>query len=170
MSRIGRIRKTRKQVVAQKNPDQHAPHDPYFIGEKLSDGSVCRKCGIVFEQGVFRRSATEPHEGKPMTCPACRREADGVPGGEVVLSGAFLGEHEAEIRNLIHNIETAEEDNHALQRVMSITPTPGGLRVLTTYEHIARRIGSAVHRAYGGNLAMDYADSEKFVRITWNRD
>ncbi len=45
-----------------------------------------------------------------------------------------------------------------------------GLVVHTTSERLARRIGRAVQKAYGGTLQVRFAPEEKLVRVTWRRD
>ncbi|MDQ7055715.1 MAG: hypothetical protein Q9M89_04210 [Persephonella sp.] len=45
----------------------------------------------------------------------------------------------------------------------------GKIVITTTYEHLARRIGEAVHRAYKGNLNFQYPEGTKYIRVHWER-
>jgi len=42
--------------------------------------------------------------------------------------------------------------------------------IKTTYEHIARRIGEAVHKAYKGKLELHYQEVAHFLRVKWHKD
>jgi hypothetical protein len=42
--------------------------------------------------------------------------------------------------------------------------------IKTTYEHIAKRIGEAVHKAYKGKLELHYQEGAHFLRVKWHRD
>lgn len=152
------------------SPYYESHHDPYFLKAKLSNGSACTNCGVVYRNGKFCWEKPTVGEVKDILCPACRKTQDDFPGGLVSLEGNFLKGHETEIRNLIVNVEKIEKNEHPLERIMFIGEQDGGLQITTTYEHLARRIGEAVHRAYKGKLSLRYAEDEKEVFVSWNRD
>ena len=105
-----------------------------------------------------------------MICPACRRTADSFEGGLVTLEGLFLNDHRQEITNIIKNTEKAQKARRPLDRIMKITDSPDRIEVTTTYEHLARRIGEAVHNACKGTLNIRYGEGSKHVRVHWRRD
>ncbi len=147
---------------------QEYQHDPYFAKGNNRDPSLCKGCGVAYLRGQFRWE--EPPAGaSEMECPACQRIRDGYEGGVVSLAGAFVAGHREEILNLVHNTEKLEKQHRPLERLMAVSEN-GTIEVSTTYEHLARRIGEAVHRAYKGDLRMDYPKGEKFVRVHWQRD
>jgi NMD protein affecting ribosome stability and mRNA decay len=145
-------------------------HDPYFTKEKYHDPSICKRCGVVFHDGMFQWMEPAPVNAEPMICPACRRIEDKYEGGVVRLEGEFLEKHKDEIINLIRNIERNEMAFRPLERIIEIKEEDGGLTITTTYEHLARRIGEAVHRAYKGDLKMQYPEGWKYIRVFWRRD
>jgi NMD protein affecting ribosome stability and mRNA decay len=145
-------------------------HDPYFTKEKYKDPSVCEKCGVVFHEGIFQWMEKVPANANKIICPACRRIQDKYEGGVVYLEGNFLKEHKEEILNLIKNIADEEMAYRPLERIISIDEDEEGITIKTTYEHIARRIGEAVHRAYKGELKLEYPGGQKYIRVFWKRD
>ncbi len=147
---------------------QEHEHDPYSSKGKNFDPSQCTECGVLFARGQFRWEEV-PHGAQGMECPACRRIKDRYEGGVVRIEGDFASAHRDEILNLITNTERLEKNHRPLERVMAVDET-SALEVTTTYEHLARRIGDAIHRAYKGQLRLDYPKGEKYVRVHWKRD
>ena len=145
-------------------------HDPYFTKEKYPDPSVCTKCGVVFHNGIFEWIEPPPKNAAKIICPACRRIADKYEGGIVHLEGEFLEKHKDEILNLIKNVEEEEIKYRPLERIISIEDKGNEIIIKTTYEHLARRIGEAVHRAYKGDMKLQYPEGMKYVRVWWKRD
>ena len=146
-------------------------HDPYFINAKYKGPALCKECGVVYEDGVFTWRKHPPRDAESMVCPACHRAQDDYEGGQIHLSGTFLDEHATDIRNLIENTEDREMSERPLERILDITDAEdGGWMVRTTYEHLARRIAEAVHSAYRGELHLQYASEEKYIRAKWHRD
>jgi len=144
-------------------------HDPYFTKEKYPDPSICERCGVVFHEGVFQWIEPPPKNAEKMICPACRRIEDRYEGGVVVLEGDFLKSHKEEILNLIKNVEQEEMAYRPLERIIQIEDDGEKITITTTYEHLARRIGEAVHRAYKGNLNFKYPEGTKYIRVHWVR-
>jgi hypothetical protein len=149
---------------------QQDVHDPYFIKQKYPDPSVCEKCGVVFRKGAFEWVKPMPPNATRIICPACRRIADKFEGGTVVLEGGFLSQHKSDILNIITNTEKAEQTSRPLERIISLTDQGAKIEIQTTYEHIARRIGEAIHKAYKGELTIQYPEGEKYARIFWKRN
>lgn len=146
-------------------------HDPYFTKEKYHDPSVCEKCGVVFHDGIFEWLEEVPKNAEKIICPACRRIMDNYEGGVVYLKkGEFLEKHKEEIMNLIRNIEEEEKRYRPLERIIDIKEEDEQIVIRTTYEHLARRIGEAIHRAYKGNLKLNYPEGWKYIRVYWERD
>ncbi len=150
---------------------QEYKHDPYFVQAKYKEPSVCKECGVTFHDGKFEWQKTPPENAHEIVCPACRRCQDNYEGGVVYLEGGFLAQHADEIGNLIDNTAELETQNRPLERIMDRqTLEDGSLTVRTTYEHLARRIGEAVHKAYEGELDFRYPSGEKYIRVHWCRD
>ena len=144
-------------------------HDPYFTKEKYKEPSVCEKCGVVFTEGIFQWMDKVPPNAHKIVCPACRRIEDKYEGGVVYLKGEFLQKHKDEILNLIKNVEEEEVAYRPLERIIEIKDNGEEIEITTTYEHLARRLGEAVHRAYKGKLKLEYPGGQKYVRVFWER-
>ena len=144
-------------------------HDPYFTKEKYKEPSVCEKCGVVFTEGIFQWMDKVPPNAHKIVCPACRRIEDKYEGGVVYLKGEFLQKHKDEILNLIKNVEEEEVAYRPLERIIEIKDNGEEIEIITTYEHLARRLGEAVHRAYKGKLKLEYPGGQKYVRVFWER-
>jgi hypothetical protein len=157
-------------MVRQDRLLQQDVHDPYFVKQRYRDPSVCERCNVVFRNGAFEWVKPLPPDAARMICPACRRVEDRFEGGIVTLEGDFLSRHKSDILNIINNIEKAERTSRPLERIISLTDQGARIEILTTYEHIARRIGEAIHKACKGELAIQYPEGEKYARVFWKRD
>lgn len=143
-------------------------HDPYMTRLKPGEPSVCPQCGATFHRGRWSWDAAAP-DARPELCQACHRIKDGYPAGVVRLSGGFVQVHKAEIVNLARNEEKQEKGEHPLNRIMAIDDEPAAIVIRTTDIHLPRRIGDAVHRAYGGDLDYHYDEESYFIRVNWRR-
>jgi NMD protein affecting ribosome stability and mRNA decay len=159
-------------AASQPRVDRYADSgqgDPYRMPGKLPDPSVCPTCKAAYHSGRWTWDPA-PVDAERHQCPACRRIADDYPAGIVTLRGSFLAEHGDEIRNLLHNVEAREKQNHPLKRIMAIDAEgEQGLVVKTTDARLARGLGEALHHAYQGELDYDFHQVENVVRVSWSR-
>lgn len=144
-------------------------HDPYMLKEKYPDPSVCEVCNVVFTKGVYKWEKIIPKNANKITCPVCKRIGDDFEGGSLILEGNFLNKHKEEIMNLISNTAKLETEKHPLERIMEIKDIDNKVEVRTTYEHLTRRLGDAINKAYRGELKYNYSD-DKYIRAWWKRD
>lgn len=148
---------------------QEYEHDAYKSRGKLSDPTLCPRCGAVFQAGRWQWAEARPAAAPEEMCPACRRIEDDFPAGFVHLSGAFLAAHSEELLHLVNNEASLENKGHPLERIMATCPENGGLLITTTSIHLARRLGEAVNRAYKGELDFHYNEEEMLLRVHWRR-
>ena len=47
---------------------------------------------------------------------------------------------------------------------------PDKLIITTTDVHLPRRIGTAVHHAFHGDLKLHFDEDDYFIRVNWARD
>lgn len=135
---------------------------------RYPDPTVCPRCDVVLRDGEWRWGM--PPEGAFwILCPACRRIDEDYPAGIVALSGPFVATHPAEILDLVRNEEIAERDERPLSRLMGLSEGPGGMDARTTDTHLGQRIGEALQRAFGGELAVRYSEDDAQVRVRWAR-
>jgi hypothetical protein len=56
-----------------------------------------------------------------------------------------------------------------LERIMGIDEEGDAMMVRFTGIHLTRAVGEALHRAYEGDLQIDYNDRDGQVRVYWQR-
>ncbi len=144
--------------------------DPYDMGRKYSEGMYCPECQALYRHGRWQWPQEGDVQGEPHLCSACRRIRERFPAGEILITGQYLSRHMREIVNLIQNIVRDEKQRSPLKRVIDFTQDNGALRVSFTDDHLARRIGEAIRKAYKGDLDVKYSEGERFVRLYWSRD
>jgi hypothetical protein len=150
----------------------------HHAGAAPAEPLVCTRCGVrwvhrrwVAATQAARESADPARPPNPTLCPACRQAIAGVPGGFVVLEGAFLGAHRAAIESLIDNeAHRAAQDNPLARVLRTATDDAGRLVVSTTTPHLALRIGRALRRAAGGRARYDFSHENPLARVWWRRD
>lgn len=145
-------------------------HDPYKASAKPSAPSVCKECGVVFENGRWHWSPELPTNAADALCPACMRIRDRLPAGFLTLSGDFLQKHREDILHLLRNTVDAQQKEHPVKRIMDITDTGGEVAVSFTDIHLPRTVGEAIRRAYNGELDIQYAEESGISRAYWSRN
>jgi NMD protein affecting ribosome stability and mRNA decay len=164
--------KTPRPPASRKTrPNQSLPpaeFDAYRQHEKLPAGTTCPDCGAIFADGRWQWLATGK-SGAHQRCPACLRIRDQFPAGYVTLSGPFLVQHRSDIFDAIRNLESKEKHEHPLQRIMNTVDEKESVQITTTDSHLARAIGTALHRAHGGELEVKFSEQDNVARVTWHR-
>ena len=141
---------------------------PYKTKEKLSEPTVCKQCGAVYNKGRWQWTEA-PENANQTTCSACQRINDNYPSGFVSLKGQFLTAHNTEIQQLIQNFTERERSEHPYKRIIKIEHHEDIMLITTTDTHLARGIGEAIKRAYQGELSIDQVSGENLVRVNWMR-
>jgi NMD protein affecting ribosome stability and mRNA decay len=156
-------------------------NDVYLTGSKISESSLCSKCGVVFINGrwtwsdkavninAIEKHGVRVHVHASLLCPACRRITDNYPAGVIELQGIFFDEHRVEILNLVSNLEAQEKKMHPLERIISVTQLKKKTTITTTGIHLARRIGESLYHSYKGDFSFRYAEADKSIRVIWQR-
>jgi len=153
---------------------QERIHDPYYEGRKYPDGVVCPGCNAVYQGGHWvwpkGEESRDIPTGDQNICPACRRIRDNYPAGLLVLGGEYLKRRKEEILNLVNRIVREEGEKSPLRKVINREEKEGSITIYLTDDHMARRLGEAIHRAHKGELEIKYGEETRFVRVYWNRD
>jgi len=142
--------------------------DPYHAAGKYREPTRCGDCGLVFLHGRWTRG-TAPAEAHAATCPACHRVRDKLPAGTVSLEGPFVALHRKDLLDLIRHEAEQEGREHPLNRLMEVRELAETVHITTTDIHLPRRIGTALKRAYDGDLDVRFGDDEYAVRVRWHR-
>jgi len=148
--------------------------DPY-LAQEIDEGiAVCGRCGAVYrnKRWYLHLDITDEERrgAKEVLCPACRRTQDHMPEGIVVLEGEFLARHKEEILNLVRNEEEDAMGLNPLERIMEVKDKGDKVEITTTSEHLAQRIGRAVHSAYSGELEIKFSQDVRLTRVHWRRE
>jgi hypothetical protein len=97
--------------------------------------------------------------------------AEGQFGGEVRLTGAFVAQHGGELETLLRNeAQRAAEDNPTGRIATWRHIAPDQLTLTTTTEHLAKRLGQALHKAFDGVVHYKFSHENKFAHVTWTRE
>ena len=151
--------------------------DPYGVLEPGPSGATCSRCGAVYYNKRWYRSAADLPErdttiafATSLLCPGCQRVVEKNPGGYVSFSGRFLREHTDEIRNLINREVGKAKGFNPLDKIISWENTPEGFEITTTSKKLAQRLGRAVQKAYDGDFEMSRSKRNELFRGSWRRD
>jgi hypothetical protein len=138
----------------QLTPPRH--DDAYRLDAKLPDPVECPRCQATYHEGrwTWHRRPTRVPQVK---CPACRRMEDNVPAAAVMLDGPWFAQHRTEVLDRVLAVESRERSQHAMQRIVSMRDSGGGVEVTTTDPHLARGIAVALHDAFKGETEMHFA-------------
>lgn len=145
-------------------------HDTYKQHGQLKEPTRCPRCGAVYHKGRWSWTAPAEEVADEQLCSACHRIADDYPAGELILRGKFVMQHKNEILNLVKNIESLENREHPMNRVMGRRDLDDGIVVTTTDLHLPRRIGTALEGAWEGTLDIHFDKGGQFTRVSWHRD
>jgi hypothetical protein len=126
--------------------------DPYKLRRKLPEPTRCPACGAVYHEGRWQWMDRPPANAHEELCQACHRINE-------------------EIINLARNLEQAEKQDHPLNRIIAIDKEePDTLVITTTDVHLPRRIGTAIHHAFQGDLKLHFDEDNYFIRVDWARE
>lgn len=87
------------------------------------------------------------------------------------VSGGFVAAHQAEIETLLRAEGDRAAADNPLGRILSMHAAPPyALVVRTSTEHLAQRLGHALHKAFQGDVVFGFSHENKFAHVTWRRD
>jgi len=145
--------------------------DPYKLRRKLHEPTRCPRCGAIYHEGRWQWMELPPANAPEELCQACHRINDEYPAGIVTLKGPAVRQHGDEIVNLARNLEHNEKQDHPLNRIMAIDKEePDTLVITTTDIHLPRRIGTAIHHAFHGDLKLHFDEDDYFIRVDWTKE
>lgn len=161
--------------ISDKRGRSRTSVDPYLPQGGLKEPALCSSCQALYrnkhweldqEAVAAARAAGDLTE---VTCPACQKIAESYPEGVVTLSGDYLWDHEAEIRNLLANEEEKVRGRNPLERIMRMTRDERSLVIETTEKKLAEHLGRAIHKAHQGELKVTRGDDQGACRVYWER-
>ncbi|MCP9450314.1 MAG: BCAM0308 family protein [Nitrospira sp.] len=165
-------RKGKPYTVSYKEKP-HPKQDPYALLKAPKGTVICRSCHAIYANKRWYLDRIRAGElwtsrsTRTVLCPACQKIRDDYPEGIVTLKWSALREHEAEIRNLIANVEERALSVNPLERVMKIIRAGHDLEVQTTSDRLAQRLGREMVKAYKGQVTTHWAHQDVLARVTW---
>ena len=164
--------RTRKTYNTMYKKNSGADRDSY-LSRRSPDGILsCRGCGAIYALG---RWALEPAEdirrraetdARLVECPACRKIRDHYALGIVEISGIGAADKK-EILRLLKNEETRARAKNPLARILAVVNDVRGMRIETTTEKLAQRLGRSLNKARGGKVTYKWSHRNKFARVLW---
>ncbi len=155
---------------------QRSKKDEQEFGLTKREFIICPDCESVFFNKAWHHSLEEDARhltGKKnvkfKNCPACRMEKDRTFEGELVisLSKEKLAEKK-EIINVIKNSGQQARAHDPLDRILWIEYKGSEIRVLTSENQLAVRIGKKLESAFkGGTLEIKHSHGEDVIRVFW---
>lgn len=148
---------------------------PVAVERAYRAGTVCDGCGAVYSRKTWRRSgeraalALAPDAARAR-CPACLQTKEGLAYGRVLLSGAWLKNHEDEVRQRIVNVENRARHTQPERRVIEISRGKDGLEVMSTSEKLAHRLVREMEKAFGGRSSYRWSGNDGSLFATWVRE
>jgi hypothetical protein len=155
------------------------PADNVRTQEAPPEPIVCAGCGAVYVRKRWSHSASArtraSRAGEPIQvriCGACRRRTTGVPHGFVHVDGEFVRTHRQDIVHLLKNEAARAAEDNPLAQIASWYDNGHADDVLitTTTEHLAIRLGRALHKAYDGRVLYGISHENKLAHVWWHRD
>lgn len=171
-----RPRKYTNQTFTKRVDHEGGAHREH---RKPAEPSFCTRCRAVYADGRWvakthaRESVKKHSHWRPASetiCPACIQIENGIVGGYLNISGEFQKAHAAEIKNLLTNESKKALEDNPLSRIVGTHEIPTGLRVETTTEHLAQRLGRALRKAFSGDVKYRFSHENKVARVNWHRD
>jgi hypothetical protein len=150
--------------------------DPYAVRGAQAGPAVCKECYAIYEKKRWRFDQAAYAEliaqkrTKAVTCPACIKTRDRYPEGVLTLRWPGLPEHRRDILGLLRKEAARAKEVNPLERIMKIEDERKELRVFTTSNKLAQRMGREMERAYKGKTHYQWGHRDKLVRVYWERE
>ena len=158
-----------RERATRRTRSHQTPVDP--VAEGPAEQALCDGCGAVFSHKTWRRSAGRTaralEQGATWTrCPSC---AGGTrePAGTVVITGELVDSMERELTRRIRNVCERAAFTQPERRLVAMARDLSGLRVTTTSQELAHRIGKEIEKAFGGRTSYSWSDGDRRLLATW---
>jgi hypothetical protein len=74
---------------------------------------------------------------------------------------------EQELRRRIQNVCERARFTQPERRLLAVERTPAGLKVTTTSQELAHRIGREIEKAFGGRTSYSWSDADGHLLALW---
>lgn len=143
----------------------------HVLGKPRKDLTVCKTCGIYFagKRWLHSTEAKRFKEETPVqftTCPACRMRQDGTFEGELIARQLPSGKKQGMLAT-IRNMGDRAYARDPLERILRIEDSAEGIRVLTSENQLAVRIGRELKQTFKGTLRIRWSKDDEVTRVLW---
>jgi hypothetical protein len=144
-------------------------------GAAASEQMLCGGCGAVFIKKTWRRSPRRLRDsmaagGLPGVCPACRQMVTHQAFGRVVLQGAYVAIHGADLLRRIRNVAERAAFTQPERRIIGTAVRGATIEVLTTSQKLAHRIARELEKAFHGSASYHWSDGDGRLLAIWRRE
>jgi hypothetical protein len=171
---ISKSKAVRTGTIAPRRQRSKKEEQEFGLAQK--EFEICPDCNsVLFEKSWHHsleedaRHLTDKKRIKFTACPACRMKKDRTFEGELVisLSKEKLPEKK-EILNVIKNSDEQARAHDPMDRVLWIEYKSSEIRVLTSENQLAVRMGKKLESAFkGGMLKIKHSHGEDTIRVRW---
>ncbi|HEV8343026.1 MAG TPA: BCAM0308 family protein [Candidatus Binatia bacterium] len=164
----------RKRYNTAYKKEADVERDVYLFKRSPKGLLSCQGCGAVYyrqrwtlEPPAEIRKRIALADGVSLIyCPGCQKIRDHYWLGVVQISGVDSAE-KVELLKLLRNEERRAREKNPLERIMRIVSEDADLRVETTTEKLAQRLGRCLYKARGGRIDYKWSHRNKFARVIW---
>lgn len=141
------------------------------FGKGKKDIIICPKCDSVYFYKSWHhhlkdyQKLSENKNLKFVVCPACRMIADKKYEGEIIIEN-IPKNLKKDIINTIKNVGKIGFERDSQDRIISIsTLNSSKIRVTTTENQLAVRIGKKIKSAFKSKVKIQYSKKESIARV-----
>lgn len=136
---------------------------------------ICTECRAVHHNKHWYTEDESLKKGLPehlveTLCPGCSMVERNVWEGTVDITGEFEPAALQEMNNLIANIESECRQDNPASRILSRIDGASKIEIKTTSMWLAKRIGKAIEKAYGGKLDVTSLPEKPSVHVRWSKE
>lgn len=137
---------------------------------------LCSDCGSVyFDKSWHNRLEEEKvahfKPGKRVNfelCPACKMKKDKIFEGEIIIKLKSKNEKvKSDVLNTIKNSDKQGQELDPMDRILWMENRQDGLRIFTSENQLAVRIGKKLKSSFGGSKLEIKHTGEDIIRVYW---
>jgi NMD protein affecting ribosome stability and mRNA decay len=134
---------------------------------------ICPKCKAVYKNKSWHhkekysnKEIKEMGGAKPYKCPVCTIKENNLCEGFIILKNIPTNK-EKDVLALVKNIAERAEKTDVLDRIIKLKKNKEGIKIETTENQLAVKLGKQIKRAFKGKLDIHWAETEGPARVFW---
>lgn len=137
---------------------------------------ICHECQAVstakrwyYNDAVRDKCQQSPGETDYTLCPGCTGIHGRLIGGFIDLKGEWDEGQKRDLLHLIEHVSRYSQRRNPANRIIALVERPGALYLETTTNWLAEHIGKEVHKAFPGELTLQWPKGDAVVRVYYER-